>query len=204
MVRELRHPILVHKLNRIRDVSTPREVMRRLLEDIATLMVYDALSGIETHRREIELWIGRREFEFVNEGEVVFVPILRAGVPMLEGAMRVLPNASSGFLAIKRDEKTLESTLFYSRLPELEGRIVVILDPMLATGGTLLKALEEVDKGRPLKTMSLHIICAPEGVKRVEEEQPQHELFTISVDERLNDKGYIIPGLGDMGDRLFS
>ena len=107
MVRELRHPLLVHKLNRIRDLSTPREVIRRLLEDIAVLMVYEALREMELHRREIEIWLGKREFEFMNEEEVVFVPILRAGVPMLEGALRVLPNACSGFIAIKRDEETL-------------------------------------------------------------------------------------------------
>ena len=204
MVRELRHPILVHKLNRIRDLSTPREVIRRLLEDIAVLMVYEALQEVELHRREIEIWLGKREFDFVREEDVVFVPILRAGVPMLEGALRVLPNASSGFIAIKRDEETLESKVFYSRLPDLEGRRVLILDPMLATGGTLLKALSEVKRHKPASTASLHIICAPEGVERIDKAYPEHRLYTVSIDERLNDKGYIVPGLGDMGDRLFS
>ena len=204
MVRELRHPILVHKLNRIRDLSTPREVIRRLLEDIAVLMVYEALQEVKLHRREIEIWLGKREFDFVREEDVVFVPILRAGVPMLEGALRVLPNASSGFIAIKRDEETLESKVFYSRLPDLEGRRVLILDPMLATGGTLLKALSEVKRHKPASTASLHIICAPEGVERIDKAYPEHRLYTVSIDERLNDKGYIVPGLGDMGDRLFS
>ncbi|EDP75149.1 uracil phosphoribosyltransferase [Hydrogenivirga sp. 128-5-R1-1] len=204
MVRELRHPILVHKLNRIRDLSTPREVIRRLLEDIAVLMVYEALQEVELHRREIEIWLGKREFDFVREEDVVFVPILRAGVPMLEGALRVLPNASSGFIAIKRDEETLESKVFYSRLPDLEGMRVLILDPMLATGGTLLKALSEVKRHKPTSTASLHIICAPEGVERIDKAYPEHRLYTVSIDERLNDKGYIVPGLGDMGDRLFS
>ncbi|RLJ71103.1 uracil phosphoribosyltransferase [Hydrogenivirga caldilitoris] len=204
MVRELKHPILLHKLNRMRDLSTHREVFRKLLEELATLMVYEALADLKTHAREIEIWTGRREFSFVNEEEVVFIPILRAGVPMLEGALKVLPNASSGFLGIKRDEETLESKIYYSRLPKLKGRIAVILDPMLATGGTLLKALEEVAKGYPLKTLSIHIVCSPEGIERVCKENVQHELFTVSVDEGLNDKGYIIPGLGDVGDRLFS
>jgi len=204
LVRELGHPLLVHKLNRIRDISTPREIIEKLLEDIATLMVYEALSELGLHRKEIEIWLGRREFGFIDEGEVVFVTILRAGVPMLEGALRVLPNASSGFLAIKRDEETLESRVFYSRLPELRGKRVLILDPMLATGGTLIKALSEVVRHKPASTTSLHIVCAPEGIEKVKDAYPDHRLLTVSIDEGLNDRGYIVPGLGDMGDRLFS
>ncbi len=198
------HPILVHKLNRIRDLRTQRGELVRLLEELSSLMVYEVFRGLEMQRKEIETWIGRREFEFINEGEIVFVPIMRAGLPMLEGALRVVPSASVGFMAIKRNEETLEPTLFYSRLPDLNGRIVLILDPMLATGGTILLAISEVLKGRPRKVMSLHLVCAPEGIERVERERPEHVLFTVSVDEGLNDKGYILPGLGDMGDRLFS
>ncbi|WP_457600333.1 uracil phosphoribosyltransferase [Hydrogenivirga sp.] len=204
MVKELKHPVLIHKLNRIRDISTPRETIRSLLTELATLMTYEALSNMELEERETEIWIGRRRFAFLREDSVVFVPILRAGIPMLEGALRILPNASSGFIAIKRDEDTLESRVFYSRLPELEKRLVVILDPMLATGGTLIKALEEVEKKNPAGTLSIHIVCAPEGVERVRRYRPGHNLFTVSIDEGLNDRGYIIPGLGDMGDRLFS
>jgi uracil phosphoribosyltransferase len=204
LAKELNHPVLIHKLNSIRSLSTPREVLRSLLEDIATLMVYEALRDMELEEKEIEIWIGRRRFRFLGEERVVFVPILRAGLPMLEGALRVLPNASSGFLAIKREEETLESEIFYARLPRLEGKRVVVLDPMLATGGTLLKALEELKDRGADETMSLHIVCAPEGIEKVERLHPDHKLYTVSIDEGLNSKGYIIPGLGDMGDRLFS
>ncbi len=204
MVEELRHPLLVHKLNRIRDVSTKRGEIKDLLEEIATLMVYEALRYAPLEVRRIETWVGEREFEFVREEEIVFVPILRAGLPMLEGALRAVPNARVGFLAIKRNEETLESKVYYSRLPDLKGAKVLILDPMLATGGTLIKAIEEVLKGNPSEIVSLHVVCAPEGIERVGKRFPQHRMFTVSVDERLNDKGYIIPGLGDMGDRLFS
>ncbi len=204
MVEELRHPLLVHKLNRIRDVSTKRGEIKDLLEEIATLMVYEALRYVPLEVRRIETWVGEKEFEFVSEEEIVFVPILRAGLPMLEGALRAVPNSRVGFLAIKRNEETLESKVYYSRLPDLKGAKVLILDPMLATGGTLIKAIEEVLKGNPSEIVSLHVVCAPEGIERVGERFPEHRMFTVSVDERLNDKGYIIPGLGDMGDRLFS
>jgi len=204
MVKKLKHPVLIHKLNRIRDLSTPRGDLIGLLEDISSFMVYEVLSDMKLVLREIEIWVGRREFRFVDEKEVVFVPILRAGLPMLEGALRVIPNASVGFLAIKRDEKTLESRIYYSRLPEIRGKRVIILDPMLATGGTLEKAIGEVMNLDPRETISVHIVCAPEGVERIERAYPDHKLFTVSVDEGLNSRGYIIPGLGDMGDRLYS
>ncbi len=204
MLKKLDHPILIHKLNRIRDIRTPQGDLVRLLGEISSFMVYEVLSDLKLERRDIDTWIGRGGFEFVNEKEIVFVPILRAGLPMLDGAMRVVSDVSVGFLAIKRDEETLESYLFYSRLPELENRTVVVLDPMLATGGTLIRALEEVWDKKPKKVVSVHIVCAPEGIERVRKKFPQHLIYTVSVDERLNDKGYIIPGVGDMGDRLYS
>ena len=204
MVRELKHPLLVHKLNKIRDLSTRRGEVKDLLEEIATFMVYEALVSMPLEVRRVETWIGEREFGFVKEDSVVFVPILRAGLPMLEGALRAVPNARVGFLAIKRNEETLESKVFYARLPEMEGAKVLILDPMLATGGTLVKAIEEVLKGNPSETVSLHVVCAPEGIEKVRKAFPEHRILTVSVDEGLNNRGYIIPGLGDMGDRLFS
>ena len=204
MVRELRHPVLVHKLSRIRDVRTPKETLRSLLREIGSFMVYELLSDLQTGEREIETWLGVRSFPFVREEEVVFVAVLRAGLPMLEGALSVLPGAGTGFLAAKRNEETLESRVFYTRLPDLAGRKVVILDPRLATGGTLISSLREVVGQNPSQTVSVHIVCAPEGIERVRERFPQHRLLTVSVDEGLNSRGYIVPGLGDMGDRLYS
>ncbi len=204
MVEELRHPLLVHKLNRIRDISTESSEIRTLLEDIASFMVYEALRSVSLQSRRVRIWIGERDFEFFEESSIVFVPILRAGLPMLEGALRVVPKARVGFLALKRDEKTLESRIYYSKLPDLEGARVLILDPMLATGGTLIKAIEEVMRGSPSEVLSLHVVCAPEGIERVSRAFPRHRMFTVSVDEGLNDRGFIIPGLGDMGDRLYS
>jgi len=178
LVEEIRHPLLVHKLNRIRDVNTKGSEIKKLLEEIAIFMVFHALGSLPFKKKKVETWIGPREFEFVDESSVAFVPVLRAG-------------------------QTLRSKVYYSKLPDLEGRKVLILDPMLATGGTLVRALEEVLRGRPAETMSLHVVCAPEGIERVRKSFPKHKIFTVSVDEGLNDRGFIIPGLGDMGDRLF-
>ncbi len=149
MVRELRHPVLLHKLSRIRDLSTPRGELLALLRSIGGLMVYEILSDLGTEEKEIEIWLGKESFPFVDEGTVVFVSVLRAGLPMLEGALSVLPSAGVGFLAMKRDEESLEPHLYYSKLPELGNRRVVVLDPMLATGGTLVKALEEITSRSP-------------------------------------------------------
>ena len=204
LVNEIRHPLLLHKLNSIRNVNTKGSEIKKLLEEIATVMVYEALRDLPTRTKRIETWIGEREFEFIREEKIVFVPVLRAGLPMLEGALRAVPNAKVGFLAIKRNESTLEAKVYYSRLPDLKGTRVLILDPMLATGGTLVKAIEEISKDDPAETVSLHVVCAPEGIEKVRRSFSEHRIYTVSMDECLNDKGYIIPGLGDMGDRLYS
>ena len=143
-------------------------------------------------------------FPKVQEDRIVLVCILRAALPMLEGALDLVPKAQVGFLGVKRDEETLKSKVYYSKLPQTEGRRVLILDPMLATGRSLSVALEEVLKGNPASTESLHIISAPEGISYVEARFPDHRVYTAAVDRGLNDRGFIVPGLGDMGDRIFS
>ncbi len=204
MLVELDHPILQHKLNIIRDINTSQADLRSILQSIGELTVYEVLKDVKTFKKKIKTWIGVREFSFIEEKKIVFIAILRAGLPMLEGALRVIPFAKVGFLALKRNEKTLKADLFYSRLPDICGKRVIILDPMLATGSSLTVALREIKKGNPERTESVHIVSAPEGIGKVLKEFPNHELYTVSVDEKLNSKGYIIPGLGDMGDRLYS
>lgn len=193
-----------HKLNLMRDLSMQSDKLRALLREISTLLVYESLRELPLVERAVLTRADERKFKFVDETAVVFVPILRAGIPMLDGALTVLPRAGVGFLALKRNEETLEAELYYSRLPNLQGKKVLILDPMLATGGTLLKAIEEVMKFFPAETFSIHILCAPEGISKVEKAFPMHTVITAGVDEGLDSRGFIVPGLGDVGDRLFS
>ena len=204
MIVELSHPLIKHKVNtaRIQDISA--DELRRTLKELGFMLVYEALKDIPLKGKVVRTWIGNREFKYVDEEGIVFVPILRAGLSLLEGALQAVPNAKVGFLGIKRDEETLISHIYYSRLPDLKEKTVLILDPMLATGGTLEVALKEIMKHSPLKVKSVHVIASPEGLKRIENEFGEVEIFVGNVDERLNDRGYIIPGLGDIGDRLYS
>jgi len=204
MIVELSHPLIKHKVNtaRIQDISA--DELRRTLKELGFMLVYEALKDIPLKGKVVRTWIGNREFKYIDEEDIVFVPILRAGLSLLEGALQAVPNAKVGFLGIKRDEETLISHIYYSRLPDLKEKTVLILDPMLATGGTLEVALKEIMKHSPLKVKSVHVIASPEGLKRIENEFGEVEIFVGNVDERLNDRGYIIPGLGDIGDRLYS
>ena len=203
MVKVLDHPLLVHKVNTIRSLNTSRGELFALLEDIGALMTYEALKDADLEEREIEIWIGRRTFGFLREESIALVPIMRAGLPMFNGAKRILPNALSGFLALSRNEETLSAEVFYSKIPK-GGDRVFIYDPMLATGGTLLRALSLLREQGFNKTISFHIVAVEESLRKVEKSFPDHSLYTVSIDEGLNSQGFIIPGLGDMGDRLFS
>ncbi len=201
---EVKHPLLVHRLGQLRDLKTPRELMRSYLEDVGFLLTYEALCSAPQERREIETWIGKRVFPFLKEEDYVLVAVLRAGLPMLEGALRALRGAEVGFLAISRNEKTLRAEVHYSRLPDLKGKKVFLLDPMLATGATLSVALAKIYDREPAEVLCLTLLCAPEGVERVISSFPDTVIYTASLEEGLDPRGFIIPGLGDMGDRLFS
>ncbi len=204
MIYEVLHPIVQHKVNLLRDISTSKEKLRKTLEELSTLLVYESLYDLRLELRKMNTWIGEKIFPFVKEEEIIFIPILRAGLGMLDGALKVIPNAKVGFIAAKRNEKTLKTKIYYERLPKLKGKIIVILDPMLATGGTLETVLREIKKQRPKVVKSIHVIASPEGSLRINKKFKDVELFIGKIDEKLNAKGYIIPGLGDMGDRLYS
>ncbi len=202
MIKILDNPILRGKVNLLRDKSTPSYMLRQILEELTCLSIPLLIDSIPLYKRQIETPVSLDTFEFVDEKEFILVPILRAGLPMLNGALRVFPNANVGFVAIKRNESTLESKMYYSRIPNLENKDVIILDPMLATGGTLDLAVREIEKGKPRKIYSLHIVASPEGIKKWENSYVT--VSVICVDKALNQKGYIVPGVGDIGDRLFS
>ncbi len=204
MIYEILHPVVQNKVNLLRDSSLSQEKLRKTLKELSTLLVYESLYDLKLELRKINTWIGEKIFPFLKESEIVFISILRAGMGMLDGALEVVPNAKVGFVAAKRNENTLKAKIYYQRLPELRGKVVLILDPMLATGGTLEVVLREIKKRKPKVIKSVHVIASPEGSLRISKKFKDVEIFVGKMDERLNAKGYIIPGLGDMGDRLYS
>jgi uracil phosphoribosyltransferase len=202
------HPLITHKLTVLRDKETNSQVFRHLVEELVTLLAYEATRDVKIHPVEIETPVTRTSGAVLSTPRPVVVPILRAGLGMLEGMMRVLPSADVGFLGMVRDEKTLQASTYANRLPEdLSGRQCYVLDPMLATGGTLVAALNYLIERGAKDITAICLLAAPEGVKMLEKAFADSSfpitIVTGALDERLNEHGYIVPGLGDAGDRLY-
>lgn len=202
------HPLINHKLTYLRDERTDSPTFRRLAEELVTLLAYEATREVRVSPIDIKTPVTTTKGIKLADPKPVIVPILRAGLGMLEGMVRLLPTAEVGFLGMVRDEETLEVTAYANRLPEdLTGRQVYVIDPMLATGHTLVMAFEYLrDKGADDIT-AVCLIAAPEGMKAVEEKADKLgipvKLVVGAIDEKLNEQGYIVPGLGDAGDRLY-
>ena len=202
------HPLITHKLTVLRDEKTDSPTFRRLTEEIVTLLAYEAMREIKTHPVKVKTPVANANGAQITKPVPVVVPILRAGLGMLEGMSRLVPTAEIGFLGMVRDEKTLKASTYANRLPEdLTNRQCYILDPMLATGGTLVSAIEFLAAKGAVDITAICILSAPEGVAVLEKAFAQSKLnlklVTGALDERLNEKGYIVPGLGDAGDRLY-
>jgi uracil phosphoribosyltransferase len=202
------HPLVSHKLTALRDETTDSPTFRRLVDELVTLLAYEATRDVRVVPVEVQTPVAAAQGVRLAAPVPLVVPILRAGLGMLDGMVRLLPTAEVGFLGMARNEETLEAMTYAERLPaDLSGRQCYVLDPMLATGGTLAAAIRFlVDRGADHVT-AICLLSAPEGCRRVEEELGDLEvpvtLVTAAMDERLNDKGYIVPGLGDAGDRLY-
>jgi uracil phosphoribosyltransferase len=200
------HPLITHKLTLLRDKKTDSPTFRYLTEELVTLLAYEATRDIRTDEVTIETPVATTVGAHLSKPRPIVVPILRAGLGMLEGMTRLIPSAEVGFLGMVRDEKTLQASTYANRLPEdLTGRQCYILDPMLATGGTLIAATRFLlDKGATDITI-ICILAAPEGVAALEKALDGAPVTVVmgSLDERLNEHGYIVPGLGDAGDRLY-
>jgi uracil phosphoribosyltransferase len=202
------HPLIAHKLTYLRDKRTDSPTFRRLAEELVTLLAYEATREVRVEPFEIETPVAPTTGIKLSSPKPLVVPILRAGLGMLEGMVRLLPSAEVGFLGMQRDEQTLEAVTYANRLPDdLTGRQVFVLDPMLATGGSMADAIHFLlDRGADDVT-AVCLLAAPEGVQHLRESLAQAsarvKVVTGAVDERLNDKGYIVPGLGDAGDRLY-
>ena len=202
------HPLVAHKLTTLRDERTDSPTFRRLVDELVTLLAYEATRDIRVAEVDITTPVGPATGHRMAQPRPVVIPILRAGLGMLEGMTRLLPTAEIGFLGMIRDEVTLEASTYADRLPmDLSGRQVFLLDPMLATGGTLIMAIDLVLSRGARDVTAICILAAPEGIEAVDaavaDRIPTITLVTAAIDERLNDQGYIVPGLGDAGDRLY-
>ena len=204
MIHELSNPVITTLINQMRDNKTDSLRFRQIIQQLARLLVYESFKLIHLEKRTIQTWMGESSHSFINEEDLMFIPILRAGLPMLDPLIEMFPKASSGFLAMARDETSHEAVLYYDKVPDCKGKTVILLDPMLATGGSLADAIEFVKKHQPKKIISLNIISAPEGLEIIEKSHADIDLYIAQIDENLNEDKFIIPGLGDAGDRAYN
>jgi uracil phosphoribosyltransferase len=204
MTYELNSPLSTHLVNTLRDNQTDALRFRQNIKTLSLLLADKALQKDALKKRALFTWQGKYNFEMFDESNLLFVTVMRAGLPMIEALMDLFPDAQAGFLAIKRDETTHESKLYYDRVPDCNGKHLVLVDPMVATGGSMIDAMELLKGRGPSQITSLNIIGSPEGLKRIEEKYPELNIYIAQIDERLNDDKYIIPGLGDAGDRQYN
>ncbi|QRV02121.1 uracil phosphoribosyltransferase [Arcanobacterium phocisimile] len=201
------HPLVAHKLTTLRDKKTPSPVFRQLVEEIIMLLSYEATRDILTEPKEIDTPVAHMTGTTMAHPRPVVVPILRAGLGMLDGMVRVIPAAEVGFLGMKRDEQTLEAITYANRLPDdLHDRQCFVLDPMLATGHTLIASIDYLLERGARDVTAVCILAAPEGLEALEKhigDRGNVRIIVAAVDEKLNEKGFIVPGLGDAGDRLY-
>ena len=198
------HPLVQHKLTILRNEKTSSKDFRQLVSEIATLMCYEATRDLPLKEVEVNTPVSLAKTKVIAGRKLAFVPILRAGLGMVDGVLNLVPGAKIGHIGLYRDPTTLMPVEYYCKLPsDMEERDVVVLDPMLATGGSALDAITQIKKRNPRSIKFMCIIAAPEGIKALTEAHPDVPVYTASVDEKLNDHGYIVPGLGDAGDRIF-
>ena len=203
-VHILDHPLIRHKLAIIRAKNTDTKQFREVVEELATLMAYESFKDVPTQEIEVETPLEKTKQMVVKENSIAIVPILRAGLGMVNGILSLFPAAKVGHIGLYRNEETLEPQEYYCKLPAgIEDKVVMVTDPMLATGGSASDAITMIKKRGCKKIKLMCIIAAPEGVKKVAEDHPDVEIFISTLDRQLNDKGYILPGLGDAGDRIF-
>ncbi len=198
------HPLIQHKVTLLRDKNTSSKQFRELIKEITEFMVYEATRDLPVKEVEVETPITKTKSKVIAGRKLAFVPILRAGLGMVDGGLELVPSARVGHIGMYRDEETLIPHPYYCKLPsDIHERDVIVLDPMLATGGSAVDAITQIKTRGPRSIKFMCIIAAPEGLKCLTENHPDVQVFCASMDERLNEKGYIVPGLGDAGDRIF-
>ncbi len=200
----LDHPLIQHKLALIRDENTGSKEFRELVEEVAVLMAYEATRNMPLEESEVKTPIGPAKVRMLSGKKLGIVPILRAGLGMVNGLLKLIPAAKVGHIGLYRDPKTLLPVEYYCKLPsDVSERELIILDPMLATGGSAAKAVEILKEKGATNIKLMCLIAAPEGIHEVHKDHPDVQIYTAAIDEKLNSHGYIVPGLGDAGDRLF-
>ena len=198
------HPLVQHKLSLMRDKSAPTPLFRQLLREISQLLAYEITRELDLTTKRIETPLEPMDAPVLDGKKLALVSILRAGNGLLDGVLELIPGARVGFVGLYRDEVTLEPVQYYFKVPDaLEDRLVIAVDPMLATGNSSVAAIDLLKKSRAKNIRFMCLLAAPEGVKRMQEAHPDVPIVTAALDSHLNEKGYIVPGLGDAGDRMF-
>ena len=203
-VTQVDHPLVQHKLGLLRDVETPTHMFRQLVNEVTLLLTYEATKDLATEEVEVETPLERTTIERISGKKVAICPILRAGVGMLDGVLSLISGARVGFIGLYRDEETLQAVEYYVKLPaDIAERDVILLDPMLATGNSTASAVDTVKRAGAESIRLIAIIAAPEGIERIQGSHPDVRIVVAAIDRGLNERGFIVPGLGDAGDRLY-
>jgi len=204
VVYELSNPVTKTLITHLRDQKSDALRFRHIVAELTKQLMYEALKEQTLVQKSIVTWQGEGKYDTIDEENIIVATVLRAGMPMLDSAINLLVGATAGFLAMKRDEVTHKSVLYYDRLPDCKGKIVILVDPMVATGGSMMDAIELIKSREPLKIITLNIIGSPEGLEKVSTAYPEVDIFIAQIDVRLNGDKFIIPGLGDAGDRSYN
>lgn len=203
-VREIRHPLIRHKLGLMRRADISTKNFRELAQEVGALLTYEATADLPLESYEITGWAGPVAVEKIAGKKITVVPILRAGIGMLDGVLSLIPGAKVSAVGVARNEETLQAHTYLEKLaPEIDERLALIIDPMLATGGSMVATIDLLKKAGCREIRAMVLVAAPEGIAAVEAAHPDVLLFTASVDQGLNEHGYILPGLGDAGDKIF-
>lgn len=198
------HPLVRHKLGLLREHNISTKDFRELASEVGMLLAYEATRTLPLTEVTIETWTGRTTVERIKGKKITIVPILRAGLGMMDGVLKALPSAKVSVVGLYRDEKTLQPVTYFEKLvQDIDQRKAMILDPMLATGGTLIATIDMLKKAGCRDIIGIFLVAAPEGIRKLEAHHPDVDIYVAAVDERLNENGYILPGLGDAGDKIF-